>query len=182
MDFRGILAIQIKKSNDENQDKKRQAALLAKEKKEKDIEKERIRTIRQKNKFENEKNKLENSGFRQIMTTLVQELNSPDERYSILRDKIVTMVRDNPHSQINDQPVFSVSEPYNFEEGCEYRIFIQFLDSHHNFRTLFNVSYLEQLDSFHFFIDLFSHLKKNIFKLDDLKLAAEEIVIFLMTD
>jgi len=128
------------------------------------------------------KEKIENSGIRQILEIISFGLSSSDENFSLLKNRIIKIVRDDSPRPIGPTAIFSVSEPSFFNGDRHY--YISFYYSYAGHRSEIFRIYNNNNNSKHFGFDMnfFQHTKDAEFTSEDKESMAKEIINFLMID
>ncbi len=185
MDLTGIMANQIIQTDLENQlrqerykQQKLEQDLRIKEEREAE---ERIGAIR----FSVVKNKMEKSPLRGILETLARELNSFNPDFALLKARIVEMVRQNPHSEIADNPNFFVDKPYIYNGGNGDSYSIAFFTSDEQgiqYNKIFSVTYSEGICHFSFNMSLYQYDRSFVLYKTDPESLARNIINYIMTE
>lgn len=131
--------------------------------------------------FNYNKKTIEGSDIREVLEIIVEALNSSDERFSPLKQRVVKKILNNQHYSIREFYPFTVSQPYLFKGNSSYRIDVYFYDQYHIRDSLIYVS-CEDLKCITILIvktDLFQYTGSCNISINK-ELATQQIVDFLM--
>ena len=176
MNLDEIMAVKIGKVEEElDRQRKMKAEVAYMEQRQKDNA-DRILKQKQQRKFLHDTKRLEHSGYREILNTLVDRLNHDDLRYLALKHALLKILSDNEHNEgiSFDNITFSISTTEQFP--C-YLVFYCKWDSTQ--RDVFVLFYDDDGQSV-VLMNQFEH-KSRIHISCDQQQAAEEIISFLMT-
>jgi hypothetical protein len=186
MNLSQVIIVQIKKINQENQDKAEASKKAASEQAKKETKKEKIRLQEDEVEFVKRKKRIESSNLRQIMETIVQGLeDSSNQTFSLLKKRILEMLKDNQHYEIGDNsPVsFRISEPYDFDGYYRYEILLICFDQQKG-KDIIICSFSCPIDAkhFNFSMNLYQHEKNIDFTSGKKKSIAKKIIKYLMAE
>lgn len=178
-DLKSVIIKQINFTKYEEEKRKEEAKKQAEAEEKRTAAEERIKIKEFKKIFNYQKEKIEGSCIREVLEIIVEVLNSSDEKFSPLKQKVVKKILNNPHSSIKDFNPFIISQPYLFKGNSNYQIDVYFYDQYNLHGSLFNI-YFDNREYLRIRTNLFQHNGSRNLPLNK-ELAAAEIVDFLMT-
>ncbi len=185
MNINTIITDQIEKSRREEETRKAEEKRQKKAEEQceaEKVEKERKYLEELKTTFNHHKEIIEGSGVRQILETIVQGLNSSDQDYSPLRDRLVELILFNYRNSIREKSPFHITTPYS--SGKSYMIYVSFYREDNTILPFFQVSCRHDNTIFVSMIlyQLHKSMDLPINLLNERELLVELVINFLMTD
>ena len=167
------------------QEKAKQEKLQkAEEEAQKKAKEEELRLKESKKTFDYGKYMIESSGIHEVLSTIVTGLNSNDQNYLLLKNRLIEIINKNCHNHANMKSFFTIRAPSSFDGYNTYYIQVDFDDRCHLMYLYWSDNnHLEiRLDLYQYNRDKILYLKPDNSESLTPEYMAKKLIDFLMID